>query len=117
MWPYPNYRDLERDHGVNWRDLSAQEPKLSELLWLARKKGVACCCWADVDRVFAPIRDVLGELLGLAGKHRDHPVLGGAGAYDVTYWKLYDAAAWLLPGRPRRAAPSAPATRSTSLPL
>jgi hypothetical protein len=104
VWPYPNFRDLERDHGVSWRDLSALEPKLTELMWLARKKGVACRSWSDVDQVFVPVRDALGELLGLAGKHRAHPVLGGPGAYDVAYWKLYDAAAWLLPGRPGRAA-------------
>jgi hypothetical protein len=53
-----------------------------------------------VDRAFAPIRNTLAELVGFAGKNRRHPVLGGPGAYEVAFWKLYDAVAGLLPGRP-----------------
>jgi hypothetical protein len=42
-------------------------------------------------------------LVGLAGKHRDHPVLGTVGAYEVAYWRLNDAVAGLLPRRADRA--------------
>jgi hypothetical protein len=57
----------------------------------------------DVDRVFAPIRNTLAELVGFASKNRCHPVLGGPQAYQIAYWKLYDAVAGLLPARARRA--------------
>jgi hypothetical protein len=52
-----------------------------------------------VDRAFAPIRDTLDDLIGFTGKHHRNPVLGGARAYAVAYWKLYDAVSGLLPGR------------------
>jgi hypothetical protein len=107
MKAYPNVRDLERYHGVTWHDLVALEPRLAELLWGARQKGAACRRWSDLDRAFVPIRNALAELLGFAGAHRSHPVLGGLGAYQVAYWKLYDAAGWLLPDGAGRAAESA----------
>jgi hypothetical protein len=50
-----------------------------------------------VERVFAPIRSTLTELIGFTGKRHRHPVLGDAWAYQVAYWKLYDAVAELLP--------------------
>ena len=99
MKPYPNFRDLERLSGITWRDLAELEPKLGELLWGARQACVTCRRWSDVDRAFAPIRNTLAELVGFAGKNRRHPVLGGPEAYEVAYWKLYDAVAGLLPGR------------------
>jgi hypothetical protein len=50
-----------------------------------------------VARVFGPLRNELAGLLGFAGKHRRHPVLGSVGAYEVAYWKLYHAVAALVP--------------------
>jgi hypothetical protein len=52
-----------------------------------------------VDPAFSPIRNSLGELVGFAGKNHAHPILGSLDAYQVAYWKLYDAVAGLLPGR------------------
>jgi hypothetical protein len=52
-----------------------------------------------VERFFSPLRNSLAGLVGFAGKHHRHPVLGSAGAYEVAYWRLYDAVAGLLPGR------------------
>jgi hypothetical protein len=100
MRPYPNFRDLERLWGITWRDLAELEPELGGLLCGARQACVTCRRWSDVDRAFAPIRNTLAGLVGLAGKNSRHPVLGGPGAYEVAYWKLYDAVAGLLPGRP-----------------
>jgi hypothetical protein len=99
MKSYPNFRDLERLSGITWRDLAELEPRLAELLWGARQAAVTCRRWADVDRAFSPIRNALGGLVGSAGEHQGHPVLGGAGAYEVAYWKLYDTVAGLLAGR------------------
>jgi hypothetical protein len=99
MKPYPNIQDLERISGITWRDLTELEPRLGELLWEARQVCVTCRRWSDVDRVFPPIRNTLAELVGFAGKHHGHPILGGPGAYQVAYWKLYDAVAGLLPAR------------------
>ena len=99
MKPYPNIQDLERQSGITWRQLAEQEPGLEDLLWRARQACVTCRRWSDVDRVFAPIRNVLAELAGFASRNHRHPVLGCAGAYQVAYWKLYDAVAGLLPGR------------------
>jgi hypothetical protein len=99
MKPYPNFRELERLTAVTWHDLAALEPRLGELLWRARQAGVGCLCWSDVDRVFSPFRNAVAELVGFAGHNHRHPVLGGTGAYQVAYWKLYDAVAGLLPHR------------------
>jgi hypothetical protein len=93
------FRDLERIHGISWRDLAELEPKLEDLLWEARQAGVRCRRWPDVDRVFEPLRNALVKLVGFAGENHRHPVLGSARAYQVVYWKLYDAVAGLLPGR------------------
>jgi hypothetical protein len=99
MISYPNYRDLERCHGVSWHELVEREPRLAELLWQARQACARCRRWADVDRVFTPIKLTLAKLIGFAGRNRWHPILGCVGAYEVAYWKLYDAVAGLLPVR------------------
>jgi hypothetical protein len=99
MKPYPNIRDLECQYGVTWCDLVDLEPRLEELLWAARQACVTCRKWSDVDRAFVPIRNTLVELVGFAGSNHWHPVLGATGAYQVAYWKLYDAIAGLLPDR------------------
>jgi hypothetical protein len=52
-----------------------------------------------VQRAFGPVKNELAGLIGFAGKHRRHPVLGSVGAYAVAYGKLYDAVAGLIPGR------------------
>jgi hypothetical protein len=96
---YPNFRDLERIYNVTWRDLAEREPRLEELLWAARQAGVSCRRWSDADRLFAPIRRALAELIGFGGKHHRHRVLGGHCAYEVAYWALFDAVAGLLPDR------------------
>jgi hypothetical protein len=94
---YPNVRDLERIHGVAWLDLAEREPKLPALLWRAREAGASCRQFSDVAQVFSPIRNTLSELVGLAAPCSRHPVLGSVGAYEVAYWKLYDAVAGMLP--------------------
>jgi hypothetical protein len=99
MNAYANLRDLERLSGITWHELVALESKLSELLWEARQACVRCRRRSDVDRVFAPLRDSLTELVGFGGKNRSHPVLGSAGAYQIAYWKLYGAVTGLLHGR------------------
>jgi hypothetical protein len=92
-----NYRDLEDSYGVTWCQLVDLEPMLEELLWSARRVGVACCKWSDVERVFAPLRHCLVDLIGFRGRHHRDPVLGSVGAYEVAHWRLYDAARGLLP--------------------
>jgi hypothetical protein len=97
MIPYPNFRDTERLWAITWGDLTALEPRLEELLWAARAASATCRRWSDVDRVFVPIRNTLTELVGSAGRRHRHRVMGSTGAYQVAYWKLYDAVAGLLP--------------------
>jgi hypothetical protein len=99
MRPFPNVQDLERLHGVTWYGLVEGEPMLAELLWAARQAGAACRRWSDVARVFSPVRNELARLIGFSGRHQRHPVLGSAAAYEVAYWKLYEAVAGLVPGR------------------
>ena len=94
---FPTAHELERSHGVTWGELAELEPRLHELLWKARAAGAGCRCREDIHRVFAPLRDALTELVGFMGRHRDHPVLGSVGAYEVAYWRLHDAVAGLLP--------------------
>ena len=93
---YPNVNDVQRTFGVSWGELVELEPQLETLLGRVRLAGARCRNSADVDRVFGPLRDELAALIGFAGKHHRHPVLGSAGAYEVAYWKLYDAVARLL---------------------
>src|SRR6516165_3845978 len=99
MHLFPNIRDLERTHGITWHELVDLEPKLAQLLWESCRACVNCRRWPDVDRIFAPIRNSLAELVGFARRHHWHPVLGSLGAYEVAYWKLYGAVAALLPSR------------------
>lgn len=99
MHVVPSIRDLERTHGITWHELVDLEPKLAGLLSESQRAGVNCRRWLDVDRIFAPIRNSLGELVGFARGHPSHPVLGSLGAYLVAYWKLYTALAASLPGR------------------
>ena len=99
MEPYRNFRHLEKLFGVAWRDLVALEPMLEELLGTARQTSAIRRRWADVDQSFAPIRNTLAGLVGFTGKHHGHPVLGSTKAYEIAYWKLYDAMIGSLPAR------------------
>jgi anti-anti-sigma factor len=94
---YPKVADVERTHGIAWSKLVELEPQLETLLWRARQVGAGCRTFADVERAFASLRNELTGLVGFLGKHHRHLVLGSAGAYEVAYWKLYDAVAGLLP--------------------
>jgi hypothetical protein len=94
---YPNVSDVQRAHGIDWGRLVELEPQVEILLWRARQVGARCRTFADVDRAFDSLRDELTGLIGFFGKHNRHPILGSAGAYEVAYWKLYDAVAGLLP--------------------
>jgi hypothetical protein len=94
--PYPDLEAVQRRHGVTWVELARLEPRVETLLWRARMEGSHCRSLADVEEVFGPLRDELLGLIGFAGKHHEHPVLGTAGSYAVAHWTLYDAlAAWL----------------------
>jgi hypothetical protein len=116
MRAYPNFRDLEIENGLAWPDLVALEPKLAGLLWRARQASVTCRRWSDVERAFGPVRNELTGLIGFAGKHQRHPVLGSVGAYAVAHWKLYDAVAGLLPGRDA-VAPGPPEKHGRTVPV
>jgi hypothetical protein len=98
--PYPKVADVQRAHGVTWAELVEREPAVEDLLWQARSAGASCRSVAAVERAFAPLRSDLTELIGFMGKHHRHPLLGSVGAYEVAYWKLYDALANLLPSGP-----------------
>jgi hypothetical protein len=89
--------ELECRHGVRWYELADLEPRVQQLLWRAREAGAGCRNASDVQRIFSPLRNDLAGLLGFSGCHSGHPVLGSAGAYEVAYWKLYEAVAGLLP--------------------
>jgi hypothetical protein len=93
----PNIHDVERTHGLTWGELAGLEPRLEELLWQARSAGGRCRAWKDVEQLFAPFRAAVAELVGLRGRHHNHPVLGSVGAYEVAYWRLHDAVCGLLP--------------------
>jgi hypothetical protein len=47
--------------------------------------------------VLGPICNAMSDLIGFLGEHRNHPVLGSTGAYEVAYWKLHEAVSALLP--------------------
>jgi anti-anti-sigma factor len=96
---YPNVDDVQRAHGIAWGELIQLEPQVETLLWRARQVSAGCRTFAEVDRAFSSLRDELTGLIGFASKHHWHPVLGSAGAYEVAYWKLYDAVAGLLPSQ------------------
>jgi anti-anti-sigma factor len=97
---YPSVDDVQRTHGIAWEQLVELEPQVETLLWRARQVGASCRTFADVDRAFSSLRSELTDLIGFRGKHHRHPLLGSAGAYEVAYWKLYEAVAALLPGHP-----------------
>ena len=97
MQDYPKTEELECRHKVTWSELVELEPELDPLLWEARKAGATCRDWVNVSRVFAPFRNSLSNLVGFASSHRGHRVLGSLGAYEVAYWKLYNAVVGLLP--------------------
>jgi hypothetical protein len=96
---YPDVDAVQRTFRVAWGELVELEPQLETLLELARRAGASCRTFTDVDRVFGPVRNALAELIGFAGKHHSHPVLGSVGALEVAYWKLYDAVAGRVAGR------------------
>jgi hypothetical protein len=81
---------------LTWQELTDLEPELMSLLWEARQSGAACRARSDVSVAFAPFRSRLAELIGFQSRHRGHPVLGSAGAYQAAYGKLYDAVSGLL---------------------
>jgi hypothetical protein len=97
MKPYPNFQHLERVTGITWNELVDVEPGLAALLWEARQAGAACRQWPDVDRAFVSIRNTLTELVGFTRKNCRLPILASTEAYQVAYWKLFDAVAGLLP--------------------
>ena len=92
-----SYIRLNVQCGVSLVELDS---RLAALLWEARRLCVPCGRWSDVDKAFAPIRNSLAALVGFARNGRRHPVLGSAEAYQVAYWKLYDAVAGLLATHP-----------------
>jgi hypothetical protein len=96
MTNVPKVHDLEQAHGVTWGELAGLEPRLAGLLWQARAAGAGCGGWEDAERVFAPFRDAVAELVGFRCRRSTHPVLGSIGAYEVAYWRLRDAVAGLL---------------------
>jgi hypothetical protein len=96
---YPSVNDVQRTFGVSWSQLVELEPQLETLLGQVRLADPRNRTFTDVDRIFGPLRNELAALIGFAGKHHSHPVLGSSGAYEVAYWKLYDAVAKLLPNR------------------
>jgi hypothetical protein len=59
------------------------EPELETLLGRMRVTDARRGTFRDLDRGFAPLRNELATLIGLAGKHHRHPILGSAGAYEV----------------------------------
>jgi hypothetical protein len=93
---YPNVNDVQRTFGITWAQLVELEPQLETLLGRARLAGAGCRNFAGVERAFGPLRNDLAALIGFAGRHHRHPVLGSPGAYEVGYWKLYDAVARLV---------------------
>jgi hypothetical protein len=93
MIAFLNVYDIERLHGVTWGELVELEPELARLWWQARQAGAACRRWPDMAWVFALFRQDLTALIGPAGKHRQHAILGTLAAFDVAYWRLFDAVA------------------------
>jgi anti-anti-sigma factor len=101
--PCPKAHEVERTYGLTWFQLIELEPQVEALLWRARLAGAKWRPFMPVEQIFGPVRDELAGLIGFAGKYRKHPVLGSVGAYEVAYWKLYDAVAGSLPGGPTEA--------------
>jgi anti-anti-sigma factor len=103
--PYPRVDDVQYSCGVTWAQLVELEPQLETLLWRARQAGAKSLTVPEVKRTFGPLRNELAELIGFIGKHHGHPVRGGAAAYQVAYWKLYEAVAGLVPSQAGAEAP------------
>jgi anti-anti-sigma factor len=101
----PDLRELERSHSITFWRLVELEPRLELLLLQARQAGAACRSQADVDRAFSPVRNRLTALIGFAGQHRRHRILGSVGAYEVAYWNLHRA---LMDHLPQEGGPEAP---------
>jgi hypothetical protein len=108
--------DVQRTFGVSWDQLVELEPLLETLLERVGLAGPCGRTFTDVDRVFGPLRNELAALIGFAGKHHRHPVLGSVGAYEVAYWKLYDAVVRLLSGRAAGAQEAAAKQRGGAVP-
>jgi hypothetical protein len=104
---YPKVDAVQRTFRITWHQLVELEPRLETLLGQARRASASCRNFSEVDRVFGPVRNELAELIGFAGEHHQHPVLGSVGALEVAYWKLYDAVAGSVAGR-AAGAPAAP---------
>jgi anti-anti-sigma factor len=102
----PAVPHVQPTYGVTWAELVELEPQVKELLWRARLAGAGCRTSSDVERAFGPVRNELDGLIGFAGKHQCHPVLGSARAYTVACRKLYDAVAGLLSSRAGCSAPA-----------
>jgi hypothetical protein len=96
MNPIPEMTELERRHRVTFSRLVESEPALESLLWEASRAGAPCRSQVDVDLAFSSIRRQLCDLVGFMSKNRLHAVLGSAGAYEVSYWKLFRAVADLV---------------------
>jgi hypothetical protein len=106
MWGCESVRELEGVNGVTWDELTKREPELKTLLGRARQAGAACRGWEDVDRVFGPLRYLLSDLVGFLSKNRRCAVLGSTRAFEVAYWKLYDAVTRQIPPQGAAASPS-----------
>ena len=100
--PHANGDDLA-SVCLTWAQLVELEPQLETLLWRAREAGAGCRTFTEVDRVFGPVRNELTALIGFAGQHHRHPVLGSTEAYQVAHSKLYHAVAGLVTSRAARA--------------
>src|SRR5262249_55662297 len=95
----PSVNDVQHTNRVSWAQLVELEPQVQELLWRARLAGANCHTFLDVQSVFGPLKNELTALVGFAGQHHRHPLLGRVGAYEVACSKLYDAVAGLVAGR------------------
>jgi hypothetical protein len=95
-------------HGAAWQELAGLEPELQELLRAARRAGSGSRSWLEAELAFTALKHELAELLGAWGRHRHHPVLGGAVAYAVAYWKLYQALVARVGACPGDPAPCGP---------
>src|SRR5262249_45366975 len=113
---YPNVNDVQHTFGVSWDQLVELEPLLETLLERVKLAGPGSRTFTDVDRSFGPLRNELAALIGFAGKHHRHPVLGSVGAYEVAYWTLYDAVVRLLSGRAASAQEAAAKQRDGTVP-
>jgi hypothetical protein len=88
---HPSVSDVQHSFGISWGRLVELEPELENLLQRVGSTGGSRRTVADQDRVFGPLRNELASLVGFARKHRCHPILSSAEAYEVAYWVLYDA--------------------------